>query len=153
MMQDTNPYRPPGAEVEMPAPFVDDAHKLAGKGRRFATFVVDYIGFVVFAILVGLVTGVMTGNRFIFLFEGLWSYLTGAILLSIYYLLFEGLWQRTPGKLVAGTIVTDLQGRPPTGRALLKRTLARLVPFEALTFFGNNGFHDRASGTKVVLTR
>lgn len=153
MTQDLNPYRPPRSDVEAAPRVDDDSRERAGKGRRFLTFVVDYIGFVLFAMLVGAIVGALGGQRLFFLFDGGWSYLTGAVMVSIYYQFFESLWQRTPGKLVAGTIVTDLHGRPPTAGAILKRTLARLVPFEAFSFFGSNGLHDRVSGTKVVRTR
>ena len=46
-----------------------------------------------------------------------------------------------------------LDGNPPTAGAVLKRTLARYVPLEALTFLINVGFHDSISRTKVVRTR
>ncbi|HEY9027896.1 MAG TPA: RDD family protein [Burkholderiaceae bacterium] len=153
MTQEPNPYRPPAASVDAATDADGDPRMAAGKGRRFATFVIDYIGFVIFSMLIGALVVMVSGQRFLFLFGGLWSYLTGAVMMSAYYLFFEGLWQRTPGKLVAGTIVTDLEGRSPSTGAIVKRTLARLVPFEAFTFFGSNGFHDRASRTKVLRTR
>lgn len=31
-----------------------------------------------------------------------------------------------------------------------KRTLSRLIPFDALSFFGENGWHDSWSDTRVV---
>lgn len=47
--------------------------------------------------------------------------------LLAYFPVTEGLWGRTLGKLVAGTIVVDAEGRRPgLGRAVL-RTLMRLV--------------------------
>jgi uncharacterized RDD family membrane protein YckC len=38
----------------------------------------------------------------------------------------EGFWGRTPGKLIAGTIVVDAAGRPPGIWKAVLRTLARL---------------------------
>jgi uncharacterized RDD family membrane protein YckC len=51
-----------------------------------------------------------------------------AILLVVaYFPVTEGRWGRTLGKLVAGTVVVDAEGRPPGyGRAIV-RTLTRLI--------------------------
>ncbi len=149
---DTNPYRPPTVEVDL-LPDAAEGRPLAGKGRRFATLIIDYIGYYVLALVAGLVMGVAFGARALTMLQGANAYIFGFVLFLAYYLFFEGLWARTPGKMILGTVVTDLQGRPPTFVAILKRTLARCVPFEPFTFFGETGFHDKASRTRVVRTR
>jgi uncharacterized RDD family membrane protein YckC len=75
------------------------------------------------------------------------------VLYSTYYLFFEGLWARTPGKWLFGTIVVNTQNVRPSWKQVLGRTLCRFIPFEALTFFGERGLHDRFSGTLVMRTR
>jgi uncharacterized RDD family membrane protein YckC len=152
MTQDLNPYRPPTAEVEM-APVAAEARPLAGKGRRFLTLVIDQVGYYTFSFVLGIVLALAGAGQAIQGMNRLQELLFGAVALSIYYLFFESLWGRTPGKLVMGTRVVDMHGGQPAFRDLVKRTLARLVPFEAFTFFGVRGFHDRISDTQVVYLR
>lgn len=152
MTQDLNPYRPPTAEVEM-APVAAEGRPLAGKGRRFLTLLVDQVGYYTFSFVLGIVLALAGAGQAIQGMNKLQEILFGAVALSVYYLFFESLWGRTPGKLVMGTRVVDMQGGQPTFRNLVKRTLARLVPFEAFTFFGVRGFHDRISDTQVVYLR
>ena len=152
MDQDINPYRPPTAEVEMAAT-QDLDRPLAGKWRRFLTFLVDYILHFVFAFMVGIVLALVGAGAALEHMNRLQEFIFGILVFVTYYLFFESLWGRTPGKLVMGTRVTDLQGGKPSFRDLVKRTLARLVPFEAFTFFGTTGFHDKVSHTQVVRVR
>ena len=152
MTADPNPYRPPTAEVDLP-PDAAQGRPLAGKGRRFGTLILDYVGYYILALVSGIVMGVVFGPHALDLLAGANAYLFAFVLFIGYYLFFEGIWGRTPGKLILGTAVTDLQGQPPTLGTIFKRTLARCVPFEAFTFFGTTGFHDKASRTQVVRTR
>jgi len=152
MTQEKNPYRPPTAEVEHASEAVDEREP-AGKGRRFATLVIDYIGYYIASFLVGIAIYAIAGHAVPGVLKGGWSYLFGFTLIMAYYLIFEGLWQRTPGKMLLVTRVVDEHGAPPTFGAIVKRTLARCVPFEAFTFFGEHGFHDKVSRTRVVRTR
>lgn len=152
MDQDINPYRPPTAAVvtnDKP----DTGRALAGKGRRFAGFLIDYILYNVFAFIVGVVLALSGAGALI---EGMnrgEAFLFGLVVYFAYYLLFEGLFNRTPGKFALGTRVVAVDGGSPRLGAIAGRTLARLVPFEAFTFFGETGFHDKASGTRVVMVR
>ena len=152
MTEDLNPYRPPIAHVDTVTDTAID-RPLAGKGRRFATLIVDYVGFYALGALVGILLFAVFGQRAVAFYSTGWSTLMGVFLVLAYYLFFEGLWGRTPGKMILGTVVTDLQGKPPTFGAVVKRSLARFVPFEAFTFFGENGFHDKVSKTRVIYTR
>ena len=152
MNEALNPYRPPTAEVEL-APDPAAQRPVAGKGRRFATLLVDYAGFMTLSFIVTGLLLYLFQLRAAFLFKGVWSYVYGSVVICVYYMFFEGLWGRTPAKMLLGTKVADLEGRPATFGAIVKRTLARLVPFEAFTFLGETGFHDKASKTQVVRTR
>jgi len=70
-----------------------------------------------------------------------------------YYTCFEGLLGRTLGQLITGTKVVTTSGTPLTFRRVLLRSLVRLVPLDALSFFNTNadsGWHDRWAGTRVV---
>ena len=153
MSQDLNPYRPPIAEVQLAPEAGATSLEIAGKGRRFLTWAIDYAGFMVLSMVVGVAMVLVLGTDASRYTEGGWSYVFGFAVIAAYYLFFEGLWGRTPGKILLGTVVTDLQGRAPSFGAICKRTLARFVPFEGLTFFGKTGFHDRVSRTQVVRKR
>ena len=72
--------------------------------------------------------------------------------LILYYLFFESIFQSTPGKALTNTIVVNDNGQRPRFIQLLGRTFGRLIPFDALSFFGNDarGWHDSLPGTYVV---
>ena len=83
----------------------------------------------------------------------LWQTLAmDAAIAYCYFLFFEAVFARTPGKWLCGTRAVDLEGKPPGVRATAIRSLARLIPFEGLSFFGKepNGWHDRLSKTRVI---
>jgi uncharacterized RDD family membrane protein YckC len=152
MTQEMNPYRPPTAEVEL-IPEAGEGRPLATKWRRVCTLLLDYIGFYLLGALVGIVLFALLGQRAHAFYASGWSTLMSLFLVLGYYLFFEGLWSRTPGKMILGTLVVDMKGGTPTFGSVVKRSLARFVPFEAFTFFGEQGFHDKVSRTRVVRTR
>ncbi|NBL63833.1 hypothetical protein GV828_01320 [Flavobacterium sp. NST-5] len=67
-----------------------------------------------------------------------------------YYLTLEAILGVTPAKLLSETRVVDQQGAKPSTNKIISRTLLRLVPFEAFSFFMHSGLHDKTSGTYVV---
>jgi uncharacterized RDD family membrane protein YckC len=151
MEPSVDPYVPPASNVELPAgarPIVR-----ASRWRRFGTFVIDQLGVFVAGFMVGIVALLLFGEPGLAALERTPNIVLGVIFVLCYYLLFEGLWARSPGKLVFGTIVVDEQGMRPRFPQILGRTLCRLIPFEALSFFGSRGWHDRFPRTHVVLVR
>ena len=146
---DADPYRPPTANVEGTGarPVV-----LASRWRRFGTFVLDQAGIFVLGFIVGLVALLAFGQPALAALQRMPSVVLGTIFLVTYYLFFEGLWGRSPGKLVFGTVVVNEEGMRPRFRQIVGRTLCRLIPFEAFSFFGSRGWHDRIPKTRVVLT-
>ncbi len=76
--------------------------------------------------------------------------LIGLLIYFIYYFVSEGLFGRTLGKLITGSVVVTSSVERPTWKAILYRSLSRLVPFEAFSFFGDIGWHDKWSNTYVV---
>ncbi|OXB05880.1 RDD family protein [Flavobacterium pectinovorum] len=70
----------------------------------------------------------------------------------VYYFIFEGLFGRTLGKIITGSVVINEYGLKPGFGAIFKRTLSRLIPFDALSFLGESGrmWHDSLSDTYVV---
>jgi len=57
---------------------------------------------------------------------------------------------RTVGKYITGTKVISTDGLEPTFQDYFIRNISRFVPFDALSFFGENGWHDNWSDTRVI---
>lgn len=159
-VSDENPYAPPQASlIETEELNLDYAP--ASQGQRFANYLIDQVATIglifLLAFLIGALDamGIMEGvaDRLFGEDSGLTDNLIGILVGLTYYMVFEGLWGRTLGKLVTGTAAVNAKtgGRIGFG-ALLGRTLARFVPFEAFSFLGAeaSGWHDKWSGTKVV---
>ncbi len=72
------------------------------------------------------------------------------ILGIIYYLFYEAVLGATPAKFLTGTRVVDYDGSKPRFKAIFVRTVSRLVPFEAFSFFADDGWHDKWSETMVA---
>lgn len=69
----------------------------------------------------------------------------------VYYLFFETFFRATPGKFLTETKVMDDDDVEASTSAIIRRTLARFIPFDAISFFGRRGWHDSLSYTKVVM--
>jgi len=68
----------------------------------------------------------------------------------IYYFTFETLFQTTPAKCLTSSKIISNNSIELKPIHVVNRTWARFVPFEAFTFFGETGFHDKISDTSVV---
>jgi uncharacterized RDD family membrane protein YckC len=151
MDSQANRYEPPATDVALT---IDpQTMELAGKGRRFATFLIDYLGFFVLSACTGIVAGLVLGEAGMDMLERIPEWLLGLSVFLVYYLFFEGIWGRTPGKWLLGTRVVDESGRPPSFLQVLGRTASRFIPFEAFSFFGTLGWHDSLPKTRVIRTR
>lgn len=131
----------------------------AGLGKRFANFVLDSIFYYIFSFIIGAVMAIFMvaySPSSLSLFDSdnkLINYLVGLTVMFIYYITSEALTGRTLGKLITGTKVVDENGLPPGFKTVLLRTVCRFIPFDGLSFLfdDNSGWHDKLSGTKVVL--
>lgn len=132
--------------------------KSASPGQRFGHLIFDGI---VFQIVIYLVTYAYTkvlhqeqpdpftsGFWLLFMLNLVVSW---GLLLAL-YTFCEYKWQKTPGKFLTKTVVIDEYGNRPELNTLIVRSLIRLVPFEAFTFFDtySHGWHDKWSKTWVV---
>lgn len=77
------------------------------------------------------------------------------IIFVIYYLTLETLTGKTIGKLFTHTIVVNSDGNRPNIKQVILRTIMRVFTIEVLSFLSHNplGWHDRISGTKVVVNK
>lgn len=145
--QAQNPYAAPAAEGA--APQAVGLGQLATRGQRFATVLLDYVGSILFGLVVGVVIGLLGIDL-----EALPDQIFGIVLMLAYYITFEGIWGRTLGKLLMGTRVVNHDGGVPSFGQILKRSLCRFIPFEPFSFLASEvGWHDSISRTRVVRTR
>ena len=142
-----NPYAPPGAPPpttageEGPLSAARRGERRGGldasKGTRFANFLIDSVILAVLQLALSVHDPV--ADWFI------------AVAVSLaYYTLTEGFFGRTPAKFLTKTRVISIDGGPPPFGAVFKRSLFRMIPFEAVSFLAGEGWHDRASKTRVV---
>lgn len=68
----------------------------------------------------------------------------------IYYILSEGLFHVSPAKALTETQVFSTSEHKLNFATITGRTFIRLIPLEAFSFFGKNGWHDELSNTTVV---
>ncbi|XMO88190.1 RDD family protein [Algibacter sp. AS12] len=132
---------------------------LATKNMRFVNHLIDLIPqYVVMYALsysffyYGEFTGDYALNNYWAEMSKIEDYLYSYTLLFIYYFMMESLTDRTLGKYVTKTMVVMVNGEKPTNQAIVKRSLSRMIPFDALSFLGTNGkgWHDSIANTYVV---
>ncbi|MCD9018639.1 RDD family protein [Parachryseolinea silvisoli] len=79
-----------------------------------------------------------------------YEWLVLIVLYILYFAVFERVFLLTPGKLLLNTRVRMQNGTVPDESAIIRRTLARLIPLEPLSCFDGHGWHDEISKTTVV---
>jgi uncharacterized RDD family membrane protein YckC len=128
-------------------------------GTRFGYFIIDRIVSYLFALLVwaiilvpdvifneSAITNAITYGDYRLL-DNVGTYI---FILFLYYFVVESIFGTSIGKLILGYIVVDAYGNKPTIKQLFKRSVSRLVPFEAFSCFKWKGWHDEWSDTMVI---
>lgn len=121
---------------------------LVKPGVRFGYFLIDLIFIYVFSFIVGIIMGFM--GFYSVLGDDLWIRVIGVLCQVMYYFIFEATTGTTFGKMILGYVVINKYAESPKAMAVLGRSFSRLVPFEALSCFGERGWHDQWSNTYVV---
>ncbi len=131
----------------------------ASQGKRLANYLIDIIcAYFCMFFVASLLLGVGSSNESTTLLHepesssGLESLFT-LLTFSLYYFLTETLMKgRTIGKLITGTRAITSKHEYLTAGDALKRTLCRLIPFDALSFLISSGYgwHDKWTDTMVV---
>jgi uncharacterized RDD family membrane protein YckC len=151
-----NPYAPTKASLNERGQDADELpgdERLASRKRRFVNAVIDSVGLTVLILVVVGAIAILAPSV-IDQVSGPAGYLLQIALVLLYYVPAELLTGRTPGKIITRTRVVSRTGEPLTAKQVIGRTLLRLIPLEGLTFLARGpGLHDRASGTRVVMTR
>jgi uncharacterized RDD family membrane protein YckC len=154
----------------------------AGLGRRFVACIVDIVLILVFGCIAASVLGLFRGLQNAYFYfvqripveeltiEGTTGALVASILAAygllfvvvpwIYFAGFESSRsQATPGKVLMGLVVTDMEGQKPTfARTSLRffaKYLSALIIFIGFLMIGftkkRQGLHDRIAGCLVLL--
>lgn len=130
-------------------------YELASKSKRVANYLIDIIAGTLLFVLI---------TRFWIEYMDLPAEILGqtdtlrmrlimTLFLTLYYILLEGALEgKSLGKYFTKTRVVNMDGDPPQFSTIVKRSILRLVPFEAFSFLGNrnDGWHDRWSDTIVI---
>jgi uncharacterized RDD family membrane protein YckC len=137
--------------------YILDGELMASKGSRFLNYILDIIFIFIFTFVFAFILAILSN---LLEWDGLsyWqtnmnyleSQLVFMVIMVLYYLFTEGLFGRSLGKFITGTVVVDGNGEKPSFGAIFKRSLCRLIPFEAFSFLGGRGWHDSFSDTYVV---
>jgi uncharacterized RDD family membrane protein YckC len=126
-----------------------EIYEYASTGKRFANYIIDRIVLLILIFICGMLYAIA------FPFSGemstLTSYLIGYSVLILYYTILESTTGKTIGKMITGTRVLNDDNSSPSFGTIFKRSLCRIIPFEAFSFLGgNNGWHDTLTYTQVV---
>ncbi len=128
--------------------------RLASQSLRFANSLLDLLIFLIVLVLSGMAVRLLSAPLLDVMWKGLPILNLGvmAFWLIAYYTAFETLFGKSPAKFITRTKVVMTNGRRPSLRAVLLRTVCRFIPFEALSFLraAPVGWHDQLSSTRVV---
>jgi uncharacterized RDD family membrane protein YckC len=151
-MDSQNPFQSPLAPT-----FLDNTAQekpiVASQGQRFLNLLVDQVCCFALSFCIGIVLAVLGAQEVL---ESVPNLLFGMAIMLVYYIPQEMLFGRTIAKLLTGTKVVAIDGSTATFGQILGRTFARMIPFEAFSYFGGKqpvGWHDSLSGTRVVRAR
>lgn len=120
----------------------------ASQGKRFMNYLLDYVFFIVLLVIYYALFGTSDTTSTSEEDTSLLFYL----IYPLYFVFFEGIWQKTPAKFLSRTKVITRDGAKPSFGTIIVRSLCRLIPFDALSYFSVNpvGWHDSISKTLVV---
>lgn len=132
---------------------------LASSGQRFINYIIDlivvYITIFSISFVVAIVALLLGTNTIVEKLQNintLESYLIFFSIFIPYYSVLENKTSRTIGKYITKTMVVMEDGSKPDFGTTLRRTLCRIIPFEAFSFLGSysRGWHDSIPDTYVV---
>ncbi|MDX6190801.1 RDD family protein [Flavobacterium sp. Fl-318] len=137
--------------------YILDDNLIASNGSRFLNYILDIIFIMLSAFILTFIFAILSNllewdglNEWLINMSDLESQLVFVIISILYYVFTEGLFGRSIGKFITGTVVVDENGEKPGFGAIFKRSLSRLIPFDAFSFLGSRGWHDSFSDTYVV---
>jgi uncharacterized RDD family membrane protein YckC len=145
--------------MESTKPFYITDDLLASTGQRFLHYIIDrlvvYALVFVFAAGIGIIANLIGAYEFLASMANigpLGEYVAYFTMMITYFTISEGFTSRSVGKFITKTIVVNEDGSKPDVGTIFKRTLCRLIPFDALSYLGSNarGWHDTIPDVYVV---
>ncbi|AZB10384.1 RDD family protein [Chryseobacterium sp. G0162] len=84
-------------------------------------------------------------------FNNYWGLAVIIVLIRlVFYPVFEFYFGSTPAKFLTESRVVDQNNNQPGFKTIFIRSLYRSIPFDSLSFFSKNGWHDSLSETYVI---
>ena len=126
---------------------------LASKQKRVLNYIIDRAIMIVIVRLVINLINLSEVSERVASFDLIDYYLFWGVIKFGYFGITEVFFSRSPAKFFTKTIVVMEDGSKPTFRAILARTISRILPFEPLSFLRGRalGLHDENSRTFVVV--
>ena len=133
------------------------ARKTVSRGTRFVNYFLDGLFLLAFSLGLFVLLGVIAGltNTSFSLDENdltILFYTIAFTLKVFYFTILESISGRSMAKFITRTKVVMEDGSKLTLSVALTRTLCRFIPFDALSFLGDDarGWHDTLSKTRVI---
>lgn len=131
------------------------------KWARFANLIIDRAVITLIFLAFGFISAFIYGlTNITFFIEIVYkmsslSRVTDILITSLVYFTYTLLIEyftkgRSIGKYITGSKVICIDGTEPTFNDYLIRNISRIVPFDMLSFLGENGWHDKWSETRVI---
>lgn len=130
----------------------------AGRGKRFANYLIDLVIFYILLLIFGMILAVMNPETIDSLNQddpgfNLLDRLLSLVLYGLYMFLVEIIFKgKSLGKLITGTRAVREDGSNITVKEAFLRGLSRMVPFNAFSALGTPCYpwHDKWSNTYVI---
>ncbi|WP_284460898.1 RDD family protein [Chryseobacterium sp.] len=131
------------------------------KWTRFANFILDRLVITIAFLALGFISSLLYQLANIDFFVNIIYKMSQVnrfvdiLITSVIYFMYSFLIEyftkgRSIGKYITGSKVICIDGTEPTFNDYLIRNISRIVPFDALSFLGENGWHDKWSETRVI---
>ncbi len=133
-------------------------HNIAPAGKRFINYLLDTI---IIYLVQSTLSGVLIANSDLGNVQDtsasfgiiIQYYAIGFACFFLYFVICEVAFKgKTIGKMASRTAVVSMDGTPPSVSQVLIRTICRIIPFEFISVWTNNGvmWHDSLAKTRVV---
>jgi len=119
---------------------------LASQGQRFINYIIDIIIIYILVFIIAFAIAIIVnlfGIDGSAIFESMGNDGMATLIFigisTIYYVIFEGFFSRSVAKFITKTIVVNADGSKPGFGTIFKRTLCRIIPFDALSYLRGQG--------------
>ena len=122
----------------------------ASNNKRFLNFVIDTIIIYILIFAYQVITMQDTIDEVGSFAGNIASIFINMGIQVLYFFLMENAYGKTIGKYLTRTKVLNMDGSTATSGTIFKRSLCRLIPFDAFSFLGSRGWHDSIPDVIVI---